>query len=261
MSDYITVPKVKGKFPFRLGTTSYVYPDHILPNVRKLVDRVDDIQLILFEGQHSNLPSKEDIKELKRIANGENLTYTIHFPINYRLGVEDAAERQKAVDSHKYIGELTADIANLFVIHAEGFKTGDDVSPFLNRVDEGYSKFIPELHNQVPVCLENLSYPFEILDPIIEKYDLNVCLDNGHCLRGGHDGAEYWNNYQKRTKIIHFLGATMEKDHQALPDGDQENIRQWLGYLKNFKGTVCLEVFDTEDTRRSLEFMLERWTV
>ncbi len=37
------------KRQFRLGSTSYVYPDDILPNVRKLMSSVDDIELVLFE--------------------------------------------------------------------------------------------------------------------------------------------------------------------------------------------------------------------
>ena len=36
---------------FRLGSTSYVYPDDILPNVQRLAQAgdVDDIELVLFE--------------------------------------------------------------------------------------------------------------------------------------------------------------------------------------------------------------------
>ena len=37
------------KYPFRLGTTSYIIPADILPNVIYLSDQVQDIELILFE--------------------------------------------------------------------------------------------------------------------------------------------------------------------------------------------------------------------
>ena len=37
------------KRTFRLGSTSYVYPDDILPNVGKLATVVDDIELVLFK--------------------------------------------------------------------------------------------------------------------------------------------------------------------------------------------------------------------
>ena len=34
---------------FRLGTTSYIIPDEILPNVRFLAGKVQDVELVLFE--------------------------------------------------------------------------------------------------------------------------------------------------------------------------------------------------------------------
>ena len=35
--------------PFRIGTTSYIIPDDILPNVRFLAGRVKDVELVLFD--------------------------------------------------------------------------------------------------------------------------------------------------------------------------------------------------------------------
>ena len=45
-------------YPFRLGTTSYIIPNSILPNVRYLADKVKDIELVLFESDDgiSNFP-------------------------------------------------------------------------------------------------------------------------------------------------------------------------------------------------------------
>ncbi|MCU0508776.1 MAG: sugar phosphate isomerase/epimerase, partial [Anaerolineae bacterium] len=34
---------------FRVGTTSYIVPDNILPNVEYLAPLVDDVELVLFE--------------------------------------------------------------------------------------------------------------------------------------------------------------------------------------------------------------------
>ena len=42
--------------PFRLGTTSYIIPADILPNVRYLADKVDDIELVLFEADDYSNP-------------------------------------------------------------------------------------------------------------------------------------------------------------------------------------------------------------
>ena len=52
------------KLPFRLGTTSYIIPDDILPNVRYLADKIDDIELVLFDVEdYCNLPSPALVAE------------------------------------------------------------------------------------------------------------------------------------------------------------------------------------------------------
>ena len=52
--------------PFRVGATSYVIPDHILPNVEYLAPLVDDVELVLFETDEygSNLPDTSVIERL-----------------------------------------------------------------------------------------------------------------------------------------------------------------------------------------------------
>ena len=52
---------LKNRLPFRLGTTSYIIPDDILPNVTMLAPSIDDIELILFESDEiSNYPGQSD---------------------------------------------------------------------------------------------------------------------------------------------------------------------------------------------------------
>ena len=48
---------MKGIFPFRLGTTSYLLPDDLLTNAEFLGPLVDDAELVLFESEGVlNLP-------------------------------------------------------------------------------------------------------------------------------------------------------------------------------------------------------------
>ena len=56
--------------PFRLGATSYIIPDDILPNVRFLADKVQDVELVLFEVDDgpNNLPGPEVIAVLQALA-------------------------------------------------------------------------------------------------------------------------------------------------------------------------------------------------
>ena len=81
---------LKNRLPFRLGTTSYVIPDEIIPNVRFLSDRVDDIETVLFEaGGLSNIPSVKIVRDLKDIAADHDLAYTVHLPIDIQIFSEE----------------------------------------------------------------------------------------------------------------------------------------------------------------------------
>ena len=56
---------LKNRFPFRLGTTSYIIPGELLPNVNFLADKVDDIELVLFESDEiTNLPDAATVRAL-----------------------------------------------------------------------------------------------------------------------------------------------------------------------------------------------------
>ena len=75
---------MKLKLPFRLGTTSYIVPDEILPKVQYLADKVDDIELILFEVDEgpNNLLDTNIIRNILSLANNCNLIYTVHLPLD-----------------------------------------------------------------------------------------------------------------------------------------------------------------------------------
>jgi hypothetical protein len=69
------------------GATSYVLPDHILPNVEYLGPIVDDVELVLFETDEygSNLPGPAEIARLLELAAEHDLSYTVHLPLDLRL--------------------------------------------------------------------------------------------------------------------------------------------------------------------------------
>ena len=95
-------------YPFRLGTTSYILPDDILPNARYLAGKVSDIELILFEVDDgpNNLPSPHVIDELVNIAGEHDLTYTVHLPLDLKLG-EDGSEYDQSLVKAKRVIECT----------------------------------------------------------------------------------------------------------------------------------------------------------
>jgi len=105
MSDLNSKNSILPDKPFRLGTTSFIFPDHIIPNVKKLGPVFDEIEILVFESMPKEvLPSKDDVKELLYLSQELDLTYNIHLPIDVSLTHDALKERQKAKDTiHKVI--------------------------------------------------------------------------------------------------------------------------------------------------------------
>src|SRR5690348_8510054 len=92
-------------YPFRLGTTSYIIPEEILPNAYYLAGKVRDIELILFEVDDgpNNLPSTDVVDELSQIARRSDLTYTVHLPLDLKLGNDSSEQDQSLVKAKRVI--------------------------------------------------------------------------------------------------------------------------------------------------------------
>ena len=90
--------------PFRIGATSYIIPDDILPNARHLaaLGEVQDIELVLFEVDDglNNIPSPETVAELAALA-GARPDLLLHLPLDLRLGRND--ESHVSIKAHKVI--------------------------------------------------------------------------------------------------------------------------------------------------------------
>jgi sugar phosphate isomerase/epimerase len=101
---------VKPIFPFRIGTTSYIIPDEIIPNVRYLAGLVDDIELVLFEVDEgpNNLPDAAAIKELQSLAARHQLTYTVHLPLDLQLAGADGERHISLQKAQRCYGVHTA---------------------------------------------------------------------------------------------------------------------------------------------------------
>src|SRR6266511_618588 len=109
-------------YPFRLGTTSYIIPDDILPNAHYLAGKVRDIELILFEVDDgpNNLPSSEVIDELSKIAGENDLTFTVHLPLDLKLG-EDGSEQDQSLVKAKRVIDCTRGLNPwAYVLHLDG---------------------------------------------------------------------------------------------------------------------------------------------
>ncbi|HXX35381.1 MAG TPA: sugar phosphate isomerase/epimerase, partial [Thermodesulfobacteriota bacterium] len=96
---YTPLPKsYKKMFPFKLSTTSYIYPDHIVPNVAMLAPFLDEIELVLFESEsQDNYPDDAQIDHLIELSLLHRIGFNIHLPIDIFLGDESEQVRAKGV--------------------------------------------------------------------------------------------------------------------------------------------------------------------
>ncbi|MCG8341703.1 MAG: sugar phosphate isomerase/epimerase [Chlorobiales bacterium] len=254
----------KKKFPFRVGTTSYIIPDEIVPNIEYLKDKVDDVELVLFESDEmGNLPSAQDIARLQEISEEYDLTYSIHLPLDVYLGSADAAIRKRSVDKCHRVVELTEALhPSAYVMHAEA-GPGIDVNGFSNGEKNGFAEnfhiSLERFFSGIPVqpsefCVETLNYPFEILGGVISSFGLSVTLDIGHLELYGHPVNEHLDRYLEHTRVLHMHGIKEGKDHKGLQYMRAETldmVMQALSGNHDQKRVVTMEIFSEDDFNAS----------
>jgi sugar phosphate isomerase/epimerase len=265
-----------GRFPFRLGTTSYIIPDDIIPNLRHLSGRVDDVELVLFEIDGlSNMPSSKDVAEIARIAQEDGLSYTVHLPLDTRLGSRDETERIASVGKCRRVMDLMAPVHPFaWILHLQGYRRGDPPTDDPARWVAQNRRSLTELLNAAAVdprkvCVETLDYDFGLVAGLVESSDLSVCLDIGHLIVNGHDVAGHLNRWFERARVFHVHGVQADgTDHislEHLPTGLLEDLSDRLARLSERDArVVTLEVFCEADFERSIRVLqkrLRRWLI
>lgn len=253
-------------YPFRLGTTSYIIPADILPNARYLAGKVRDIELILFEVDDgpNNLPSPQVIDELSQIASQHDLTYTVHLPLDLKLG-EDGSERDQSLVKAQRVIECTRGLNPwAYVLHLDGKSVRTAMEAELIERWQGQSVHALEIVSAwaggaEKLAVENLeTYPLDFIQPVLDRIPVSRCVDIGHLWLDGHDPIPYLRSAMPRTRVIHMHGIA-ERDHRSLAFMPQEKVRAvWEELVRtNYEGVLTLEIFSEEDFVSSLE-MIER---
>jgi sugar phosphate isomerase/epimerase len=257
------VPPLKGRFPFRLGATSYVIPDHILPNVRFLAPFIDDIELVLFESEpESNIPTPSQIAQLADIARDNALSYTVHLPFAPHLGSASESDRAASVAAVRRIADLTLPLDPFaWIVHLEGESRGPvpaaDLPAWLDSASRSVSAILASGIPPDRLCVENLSYPFSILSPVISAFDLAVCADIGHLLLYNHELQAHLDAWTARIRVVHLHGLANGHDHRDLTALDPALLARLLAAFASFPvpPAVTVEVFGLDDWRRSMEVL------
>jgi sugar phosphate isomerase/epimerase len=247
---------------FRLGTTSFILPDDILPNVRFLAGQVQDIELVLFEvdDDQNNLPDPPTIQTLREISHRQDLSYTIHLPLDLKMGSAGDVQHISLIKARRVI-ECTRPLEPwAYVLHLEAREVRNSTDPSeLQRWQDqaclALEKTIEWVGDPRLLAVENLeSYPLDFWEPIFEREPVSRCVDIGHLWLGGHDPIPYLERALPRTRVIHIHGIG-ERDHQSLTLVAPTELERVLNYLidKRYPGVLTMELFGLHDFESSLE--------
>ncbi len=248
--------------PFRVGTTSYIIPDDILPNVRYLAGKVHNIQLVLFEldNDQSNLPDPRLVKELNTIAKRTDLSFTVHLPLDLRLASNEGIAHISLEKARRVIDATRALYPLAYIAHLDGREEKDSSNPAVIHLWQEQALRSIEMVAGVTgdvrqLAVENLEgYPVDFNDSVITRSGCSRCIDIGHLWLDGHDPLKYFPGRLEQTNVIHIHGIN-ERDHKSLCHILPERLDAVVGQLLSypFTGILIIEVFSEDDFTTSME--------
>ncbi|MFP4031858.1 MAG: cobamide remodeling phosphodiesterase CbiR [Desulfococcaceae bacterium] len=253
---YRPLPKnYRNRHPFRLAAPSFIWPDTWAANARMLAPAVDEVELLLFES--NGLPDEAEIRELERIRRDAGLGYNVHLPTDGSL--TDPDQWETAARALQTAMERTGPLEpTVFILHLPAPKTITE-KRWRETAHRGLESL---LSNGVPsrrLAVETLEDgPFDRIQPIVEDFDLSVCLDTGHLLLRAENPVVFLETHRKRIAAIHLHGVADGKDHQPLSRFPDVLAADFAEGLNDFQGVVSLEVFGYDSLVESLE-ILESW--
>lgn len=248
------------QLPFRLGTTSYIYPDRWLPNVQRLAGRVKDIEILFFDLDDAEAqPGRDEIQGLYRLKRDFNLTYSLHTPLGASLASEDERLRQESVEKVWRAVELSKPFEpEAYVVHVycgdrEHDRRPADVFSWRSRACRSLKELLNRGMKPQDLCIETLDYPFRLIEPVVDKLGLSVAVDVGHLYRDGSSDQVLLDNLF-RTRIIQWHGVDpSDRDHRSLAYYPRDRAIWLLNTLReSYRGVLTLEVFREQDFEESL---------
>jgi sugar phosphate isomerase/epimerase len=254
------------KVPFRIGTTSYIIPADILPNLEYLTGQVDDVELVLFEvddGQN-NLPDEATIQRAGQILRRAGMSVTVHLPLDLRLGADEAGRQQSLDKALRVIRRTEALQPWAYVLHLDGSEVRSaygcaDWQAWSQRTHAAMRDLAASLPEPRLLAVENLDgYPPAFWDEALLGLPVSRCVDIGHLWKDGHDPLPYLQARLRDTRVLHLHGVGT-RDHQSLRHVPPAELQRVLACLAaaDFRGVLTLEVFGEEDFHTSREALLE----
>ncbi len=254
----------KGSYPFRVGCTSYVLPDSIIPNIEYMGPYIDDIELVLFESPEvSNLPSGDDVKRMRELAEEYGITYSVHFPTTHKVCGSGSSA---LVSDLMRVTELMSVLEPFaWILHLDGLSASpseDEVYSWAESSAEVLSALSAAVEDMSLVAVENLSYGWRLHEGLVREHGASLCLDLGHLwinAKGTWEADVH--EMLPRTRAVHLHGVSEGKDHVSLKKADRADLCSFVSLLRTagYEGLVTVEVFNEGDTAESLDALAQLW--
>lgn len=245
----------RNRYPFRLAAPSFIWPDTWAANARMLAPAVDEVELLLFESQ--GLPDEAEIRELERIRRDTGLGYNVHLPTDVSPTAPDQWEA--AVRALQTAVERTAPLEpSVFILHLPAPEMGSE-SQWREAASHSLERLLSTGIPSRRIAVETLEDgPFGRIQPLVEEFDLSICLDTGHLLLRAENPVAFLETHRDRISAIHLHGVADGKDHRPLSRFPMTLAADFAEGLHHFESVVSLEVFGYTSLVKSLE-TLESW--
>lgn len=254
--------EITTSFPFRVGTTSFIYPTRWLENVIRLAGRVQDVELLCFDA--NQLPDKAEIEGLLAVKRRADLTYTVHTPLVVSLASDDEARRRESVnDVKRVIEHMRLLDPYAYLVHVcqsaqERIRQIENLDSWQCRARRSLSEIIELGVSPEKLCVECLDYDFWIIESVVESLGISVALDIGHLRAKKMPIAELFERNRHRLRVVHWHGTDpYNKDHRSLEFVPEEEVSWLLQTLHAwpFRGVLTLEVFGERDFEESMNVL------
>ena len=248
--------EVKG---LRLGGTSWVVPGTFADNLRYLSNEVSDMEIVLFDTpEHSNMPSKDEVRALRDLCGELGMSCTVHFPADICV-TAPAEELSKREEMCLRTLDLFGDLDPFaWILHIVGEKRGDPPSPdiddWLEKSLISAEKIASAADDRRKICIETLDFDPRYVEYLAASAATSMCLDIGHLIKCARSVYETAFRSADAVRVLHVHGVMPDgTDHRDLSYMDPELFMSVTEIMSGGRERVMtIEVFE-DDYGRSIE--------
>ena len=212
--------------------------------------------------------NEEEIAIMADIAKKNGITYSVHLPLwsvepsslNERIRKASAEVSIAGINHFETLNPTS------YVYHATG-AMASEFSRFnvrgmfkqvmLDKFVENAKKSVKEILENTGIepqqlAIENVEFPFDFTQKIVDEMETSICFDTGHLLAGysrpsedkKYDCLDFWEGNKDRIREFHLHdGEYPNKDHRRLGTGTLPTEKLLNMIVKdNFKGPLVFEL-------------------